>query len=94
MINLSNYITGKETDHIKIAKKIIIWINNNIEYGYHYSNSSGYNPKKSRGALETYQNKKGVCRDFSEIMVTTFKPFENINIEHNYNGYLSHLYIQ
>ena len=70
LIDLSYEIVGNETDLVKIARKIVTWISNNIEYG---KKSHKFFVDMSWGALRTIQSKKGICWDFSELMVTLLR---------------------
>lgn len=47
------------------------WISENIIYGKR--NRSYSYPYNYYGAIETYQTKKGVCRDYAELMVTLLR---------------------
>jgi len=64
LIDLSNDIVNEDDNPIEKAEAIYNWIENNIEYD---------DKDKWHGALETYYSKKGVCLDFSELMIALLR---------------------
>lgn len=61
------------------VQAICDWVFNNVEFGYKYANST-------KGAYDVYQDRKGVCRDFTHLAVTFCRA---LNIPARYaTGYL------
>lgn len=61
------------------VQAIIDWVFNNVEFGYKYASST-------KTAYDVYQDRKGVCRDFTHLAVTFCRA---MNIPARYaTGYL------
>ncbi len=61
------------------AQAVCDWVFNHVEFGYQYANAT-------KGAYEVYQDKKGVCRDFTHLALTLCRA---LNIPSRYGtGYL------
>lgn len=54
---------GKSTPGYRRVQAVCNWIHANIQFGYQFAN-----PQKT--AWETYQDRKGVCRDFMHLACT------------------------
>ncbi len=61
------------------AQAVCDWVFNNVQFGYPFANPT-------KGAYEVYQDRKGVCRDFTHLAVTFCRA---LNIPARYaTGYL------
>ena len=61
------------------AQAVCDWVHSNVEFGYQFARST-------KTAAETYQERKGVCRDFTHLAVTFCRC---LNIPSRYvTGYL------
>lgn len=61
------------------AQAVCDWVFNNVQFGYPFANAT-------KGAYEVYQDRKGVCRDFTHLAVTFCRA---LNIPARYaTGYL------
>lgn len=69
--HLSNAISENETNPMIIVQKIMSWISENVTYGK--KDRTSYWSYPYFGAIETYYTKKGVCRDYAELMVTLLR---------------------
>jgi transglutaminase-like putative cysteine protease len=65
LIVASNNIVGSSISPIEKAEKICDWIRDNIDY------DGSLNEEK--GALWAYQNKKGDCSEFADLMITLLR---------------------
>ena len=45
------------------VQAICEWVNKHVEFGYQYANAT-------KGAYDVYQDRKGVCRDFTHLAIT------------------------
>jgi transglutaminase-like putative cysteine protease len=61
------------------VQAVLDWVHNHVEFGYAYARST-------KSALDVYEEKKGVCRDFMHLAVTFMRA---LNIPARYvTGYL------
>ena len=61
------------------AKAVLDWVQSNVEFGYHHA-------RKDRTAMETYRERRGVCRDLNHLALTFCRA---LNIPARYaTGYL------
>ncbi|MGD0464150.1 MAG: transglutaminase family protein [Tepidisphaeraceae bacterium] len=61
------------------AQAVCDWVHNNIQFGYEFA-------RPTKSAHETYQERRGVCRDFSHLLITFLRC---LNIPARYaTGYL------
>ncbi|RTL45206.1 MAG: transglutaminase family protein [Candidatus Melainabacteria bacterium] len=61
------------------AQAVCDWVFDNVKFGYQFANAT-------KGAYEVYQDRKGVCRDFTHLAVTFCRA---LNIPARYaTGYL------
>lgn len=64
LISLSNSIVSSGDNPVEKAEKIFNWITENIDY---------VTRKDEEGALYAYNNKKGDCSEFSDLMITLLR---------------------
>ena len=64
LINLSNNIVSTENNKVEKARKIFDWIVDNIEYQVQTDEI---------GAFETYNQGRGDCSDFADLMITLLR---------------------
>jgi transglutaminase-like putative cysteine protease len=61
------------------VKAVMDWVHNNVEFGYPFARST-------KTALDVYNERKGVCRDFMHLTITLLRA---LNIPARYaTGYL------
>lgn len=82
-VDLLSEIAWSLFGHIPVGwqrvEAVCDWVQNNIEFGYHHA-------RKTRTALETYNEGQGVCRDFQHLAIAFCR---TLNIPARYaTGYL------
>jgi transglutaminase-like putative cysteine protease len=76
---------GWTTPGFSRVQTICDWVNANVEFGYCHA-------RNTRTALETFQERRGVCRDFAHLSITLCRA---MNIPARYvNGYLGDIAIE
>ena len=79
MIHIASELFGATAPGWERVQAVCSWVHRNVTFGYEYANAT-------KTALEVYENRFGVCRDFQHLAVTLCRA---LNIPARYaTGYL------
>jgi len=79
MIHIASELFGATTPGWERVQAVCSWVHRNVTFGYEYANAT-------KTALEVFENRFGVCRDFQHLAVTLCRA---LNIPARYaTGYL------
>ena len=79
MIHIASELFGATAPGWERVQAVCSWVHRNITFGYEYANAT-------KTALEVFENRYGVCRDFQHLAVTLCRA---LNIPARYaTGYL------
>ncbi len=84
MANLATQLFGNVTPGWERVQAVVTWVHNHVTFGYDFA-------RPTKSALDVYNEKQGVCRDFQHLAITFCRC---LNIPARYaTGYLGDIRI-
>jgi transglutaminase-like putative cysteine protease len=63
MANLATQLFGSVTPGWERVQTVVAWVHNHVTFGYNFA-------RPTKSALDVYNEKQGVCRDFQHLAIT------------------------